>query len=115
MYELKQDDWRSVSGGNGGPQVCSTLPGGGAQCTSTMGDAMVITSYDKHGSLVSTTTCTMNRSGSLQGGLKPKFVGEVRAGGGSSCRTTTTQGSRQRPGGAKSVLLLVEDPYQEEF
>lgn len=115
MYELKQDDWRSVSGGNGSSQVCSPLPGGGAQCTSTMGDAMVITSYDRHGNLVSTTTCTINRSGSLHAGVKPRISGGARVGGGSSCRTTTPQGAGQRSSAAKSMLLMVEDPYQEEF
>lgn len=115
MYELKQDDWRSVSGGNGSSQVCSPLPGGGAQCTSNMGDAMVITSYDRHGNLVSTTTCTMNRSGSLQAGVKPRVFGAARVGGGSSCRTTSPQGPRQRSSPAQSMLLVVDDPYQDEF
>jgi hypothetical protein len=120
MYELTSSDCRRVGGGNGGSssgggsqgssQVCTSLPGGGSQCTSNNGRSMVIQTYDRSGNLTNTTVCTENRSASLQVKATPQVSGQVKGGGGTSCSTQgASSGSNQNssyPG-----QLLIYSPF----
>ena len=73
---------------------------------------MVVTVYDSRGILEKTMVCTTNRIGSLELGGKGGIGGKAGGGGGNSC-TVTTPGSRGGRSSAKSLLLLVDDPYQD--
>lgn len=90
MIVLTREQCVEVGGGNGpsggASQTCANLPNGGAQCTSTNGNAMVVNTYDSSGNLTSTMACTTNRSVGAGGGVKKAGINlEAHAGGGMTC------------------------------
>lgn len=121
MYEITQEQCRVIGGGNqsnGGAsqtiQTCTTLPNGGAQCTSSNGHSMVVTTYDRNGNLTSTMACTTNRSFSAEGGVrKSGLQGNATAGGGSTCtRTESGPGASPASSGSRTNgVLAIEIPY----
>jgi len=119
MYELTISDCQMVGGGTGGSQssgspaqVCTTLPSGAAQCTSTNGRTMVIQNFDKEGNLVVQTVCTEGASGKIAGKAGPVTVGEVALATGTVCSSTDRSSNpdrrESRPPGPQ---MLIYSPF----
>lgn len=119
MFVITQEQCLEVAGGNQSnagasqtTQVCSGLPNGGAQCTSSNGSSMVVTTYDSSGNLTSTMSCTANGTASAGAGAKKIGIQfEASAGGGSTC-TRTGSGVSPTPStpasGARRGVLAIE-------